>query len=270
MDMIYSEFICDSFFRWIEYKDIKVLVNEEIQFFNATRLCSSFGKNFTNWTTMSQTPTLISSFIHNEDIQADGKKHWSRVIAGNKNNGLLNGSYIHIRFLPALMLWLSTKLYLASVQMVEEWARVPIKKVNESLAGQIIKLSREVTELQQQQQLPNSKKLHKSGTHTSLKLIKKNDENAAFPYTILCMQKRNMAKSLKRLKTKYPNCNVVLDVSHCRPELVMNKKQRKGKMFDDDDDRVMCKRNELKSRFEDESALIKYINEHSVISNIIV
>jgi hypothetical protein len=133
-----------------------------------------------------------------------------------------------------------------------------------------------VTELQQQQQqqrqqLPNPKKLHKSGTHTSLKLIKKNDENAAFPYTILCMQKRNMAKSLKRLKTKYPNCNVVLDVSHCRPELVMNKKQRKGKMFDDDDDdRVMCKRNELKSRFEDESALIKYINEHSVISNIIM
>jgi hypothetical protein len=265
-------------YSYAKYSDIKIVINQENHFFNVSKLCYDHNKNYHNWSMMSQTPILIKSF--SDRVQTN--KSWSIAITGKQHP--INGSYIHVRFLPAVMLWLSPKLYLTSVEMVELIESRKMKTVIDNLSSELVTLSRETNdvkaaleacqnELQQQQQQIKDEveqkpeiKMEVEATNdtescmsTCFKLVKKNgDDDVKYPYIMFCAQKRNAKKSLKRLQSKFPKCEVILDIPHCSCKFI--KDSYKKKIFAGIC--VATYRNQLKSEFEDDKMLINYINEH--------
>lgn len=157
------ELISEPFY-YGQYLDLKIVINNETGYFNASRLCSERGKHIHHWLSMNQTIQLVKAYNEEPDMPA-----WTTNVCGQPPP--IAGTYIHPRLLPALAMWISPKFYYMAAEVVEkfavrayerhvfdlretqrfiEFSLNNYKAINIGLSCQLVEQARELTDAQQQ------------------------------------------------------------------------------------------------------------------------
>jgi hypothetical protein len=130
----------DYKFRKAKIGKFNVIIMKDNGYINATKLCTTGGKHFYNWSSTDKSKELVKELEKNlkesKDINA------VIVVKGGDNN--LRGSYVHPILIVHIAFWMSPKFAIYISYILDRW--VNLSKDNEkeywSAMGECIKYSK--------------------------------------------------------------------------------------------------------------------------------
>ena len=107
-------------------------------FINATKLCQLGNKNYKHWLELKKSKELIEDFkkyLNPSDRKYLNSYKFELNIAGNKENNLLSGTYLHKKLILNISIWISNEFYNNVTDIIENHL---IKNFKEELELKLI------------------------------------------------------------------------------------------------------------------------------------
>lgn len=98
--ILYGDHIKDSYYKVVD--NLKLVVDKETGYFNATKMCNQYGKNFFQWARLDGSKDLLQKYKDNGGIDT------YRIRGGPRNNinRQITGTYIPLKFLENIKEWI--------------------------------------------------------------------------------------------------------------------------------------------------------------------
>lgn len=183
------ERIKDSFY-YTEYLGLKLIVDTNTGYFNASQLCELGGRKYNQWKTEKQTQNLISFLIRNRD-PCKGDLFYENKTQ-NKEVTIISGTYIHEDLLIDLALWISHEFYLKCKNILNHFA---VKDYKNKLKEKESELKTVKTEVKQKDyEIYRLEKM----IHDMKKDINKNNENLNYKLDVIIQEyDKHINKNIK-------------------------------------------------------------------------
>lgn len=101
----------------VNYNSLVLVIDKNDNFFNATRLCTEFNKDFDAWYSLPTTRNLITYYVNklDETNTLNYKSVIRYIYPYDPNDNVFNvtvrGIYLHNLLLPSLLFWVSPIFY---------------------------------------------------------------------------------------------------------------------------------------------------------------
>ena len=216
-DVTYEQIENEFYYAW--YLDLRVVMNKNNGWINATRLCEEHGKRrFGNWAHNAHTQRLIKTF----QMEHPATQSWETVAQSEifPLSKIYSGTYIPPLLAPALALWLSPDFYYQACKILhdsisEKW-KLNCKQLKKEMENYEQRLHRSETLADDignmiEQLTPDvAPKPKNTKLYETFMLHKIND----CKFHMTRCQKRNAKKAIRQLLDKYPSAELVMDIAY--------------------------------------------------------
>jgi KilA-N domain len=137
-DICYEQ-IKDNFYYGI-FGDFKLVVDKETGCFNATKLCSSGGKKFGNWTRLEKSKKLVEYYDHKTRCSSVSIGSTFYEIKGDNNNEIISkttGQYVQKELILDIASWISVEFYDKCNEIIVDFFVTEFKTREADLVKQI-------------------------------------------------------------------------------------------------------------------------------------
>lgn len=206
---------------------LKLIIDKNTGYFNATQLCRDGGKKFKNWIRNKEAGALVEYVQRIRNLPA------FYIV----NNGpseqcdIIRGTYVPKELILAVASWISPEFYLMCSDIVNDVLIKDFKlrcyefERNNKLLQTCLKEAEDKMhqlKTSNQQLLQGCvKPVRNKAVHNMFAIIEKNiDENCissiadTYPYTTVRIQKRGYTKAIEDLKGKYQNARVISTMAY--------------------------------------------------------
>jgi 3-dehydroquinate dehydratase len=116
LERIVFEKINDNF-GWGQYGEFRVLIRLSDNYINATKLCSSGGKQFKNWIRLDGSQELCNKLLELGSVLSQTKQIIEQVTAGDYET---RGTYVHPELVPHIASWIYPEFAIKVSRIVNE------------------------------------------------------------------------------------------------------------------------------------------------------
>ncbi|GBN19705.1 Putative KilA-N domain-containing protein 313L [Araneus ventricosus] len=208
------------------FGNFRLIIDRNTGYFNATKLCHEGGKRLDNWLRNKESKKLID-YYSNKNDSSNVRNHFFEVKKGNKDeiyNKVLSGTYLPKQLILSLALWISLEFYDKVYTIIESYF---VNEFNERYRSDIDKLygKIQIIEYEMDRLRSENEKYRKFEEDKGLKtvdtkklhtftLIRKNSATSKRDIYVMRSQRLNYNNNIKRLKQKYPNLEIILELRY--------------------------------------------------------
>jgi len=208
-------------FWYAMFGEVKLIIDRNTGYFNATKLCQDGGKEFKNWARNKSSQELIQYIVTVEKatarIRAIGPQY---AVKGGKDvqNEKVSGTYVSDNLILAIASWLSPEFYVKCNNIIKHYFISEYKNQLQEAERMVNSMREEV--MRKTEKLNSiindvAVKTKDDGLMHVFAIIAKNIDyeklnrplSAAddYPFTTARVQKRNFKRRLEDIRCKYPN-----------------------------------------------------------------
>lgn len=262
IDVCYEQ-IKDNFWYGL-FGDFKLIIDKDTGYFNATKLCSSGGKRFDNWSRLDCSKTLMR--YYEQKLATSHVRGLNPVytIFPNGTNLVdlqICGTYIREELLLNLASWLSNSFYDKCYVIIRDYYTRDFKKLKsdkEQLENHVREIENSMNELKLENirlKIDMTKPTGNEMKHPQFVLIRKNNEMDLYPYYVLRRQKGSRDSRLSEIEEYFPDYEIVLAFTVKNGVTIYNKLKETGN--------IKCEGNHFSTQLTEEQLIRLILDIHS-------
>lgn len=210
LDVCYEQ-IKDNFCYGL-FGDFKLIIDKSTGYFNATKLCKDGGKQFKHWLENKHSKELIA-YMSSAGIPAADHNEPLKFVTGGDCE-VIRGTYVPEELILSIASWISSAFYVKCNKVIINYYIRNFKQCTDD-SGQLQAKVQEIEKSMSKLSLENSKLKPIAAPYTDNPMLHncfviclKNNSDP-FPYHAIRIQRKNLSRALKDLRTKYPDYIIV-------------------------------------------------------------